>query len=97
MEQIKYINFFLKTKLPLTIFLTIQIIYSAWDQIEFNHIMELVVFFPFMIYYFSYNKYQELVDYGIKINYFIYEFTIFIFLFGANIFSCIKVYADYYN
>ncbi len=78
--------------------MTIAIIYLTWKQLTFSNVTELVVFFPFLIYYFSRSKYDALIEDGLNISYYAYELSIFIFLLIVDSILFIKVYFEYlYN
>ena len=89
------LNFLLKIKLPLILLLVVLFIVLGWEQFTFNNYEEFIVFIPFIILYLNETRYLELVDEGLSISYWTYEFIIFLFLLISNIMFIHKIYYGY--
>lgn len=97
MNKIISLENILKLKVPLVLLLIILLGILASHQITFSSWKELVLFFPLIIFYFNRTRYDELREEGLKINYYTYEFVIFIFMVVSACMLLVKIYFEHFN
>ena len=88
------IEIIIKTKITLILLLPIWVIFTAWEQITFSSLKELVFLSPLMLLYgLSSNLLKNLADDSPSLSYYKCEFLSLLLVVCLNIMLIIKLYS----